>query len=317
MQRGLDGGLSTAGVDDNVGASTEFTLLDQSLGVLLGGDALGEIGVGGSEVLGEVQLGLDNVNTDDLGGAECLCDGSAEQTDGSSTHHDNAGAGSDVGLLGNVNGDSEGLNESALLQGDIVGKLEAEVGGGGPESSQGAVVGRGSGEAHLGAQVVAAGQAVLAAAAGVAGLEGDAVASLEGLHGVTNLDDGTSGLVAKDHGVLDDKVANGTVLPVVDVGAADTGVVDGDENIVGVGELGDGALSELDVVGLVENEGKVLERSVPLVLEAEAVAKGELTLLPSVPAIVTVVRGGVVVGDLSLWFWRGRVSFHRGEKLSR
>lgn len=54
-----------------------------------------------------------------------------------------------------------------------------------------------------------------------------------------------------------------------------------------------------------------------MVLKVEAVAKGELTLLPSVPAIATVVRGGVVVGDLSLWFWRGRVSFHRGEKLIR
>jgi hypothetical protein len=44
----------------------------------------------------------------------------------------------------------------------------------------------------------------------------------------------------------------------VHVGAADAGVVDGDEDIVGAREGGLGALLEGDVVGLVEDEGEVL-----------------------------------------------------------
>jgi hypothetical protein len=44
----------------------------------------------------------------------------------------------------------------------------------------------------------------------------------------------------------------------VHVGAADARVVDGDEHIVRVLQLGDGALLEADVVGLVEDEREVL-----------------------------------------------------------
>lgn len=48
------------------------------------------------------------------------------------------------------------------------------------------------------------------------------------------------------------------MLVVVDVRAADAGVVDGDEDVMGVGELGDGVLLEGDVPWLVEEEGEVL-----------------------------------------------------------
>lgn len=103
-----------------------------------------------------------------------------------------------------------------------------------------------------------ASQAVGAATARVSGLESDAVADLEVRDLGADLDDGTGGLVAEDHGVLDDEVANGAVNPVVHVGAADARVVYGDEDIVGGAELGLGALSEGDIVGLVEDEGEVL-----------------------------------------------------------
>jgi hypothetical protein len=44
----------------------------------------------------------------------------------------------------------------------------------------------------------------------------------------------------------------------VHVGAADARVVDGDEDIVGVLQLGDRAFLEADVVGLIEDEREVL-----------------------------------------------------------
>ena len=54
-------------------------------------------------------------------------------------------------------------------------------------------------------------------------------------------------------------MANGSVNPVVNIGSADTSVVDGDEDIVGRGQRGLGALSEGNIVRPVENEGKVLK----------------------------------------------------------
>lgn len=46
--------------------------------------------------------------------------------------------------------------------------------------------------------------------------------------------------------------------PVVDVGTADTGVIDGDEDIVGACEGGFGTFLEGNVAWLVEDEGEVL-----------------------------------------------------------
>ena len=256
----LDGRLSAGSVNDGVGTLAEVSSGDDVLGVLLGGNALREVGVGGGERLGKVKLGLDDVDRDDLGGAVGLGDGGAEQADGAGTHDDNGLAGLDLGLLGDVHGDGEGLDEGALLEGDGLGELVAEVGGGGPEAGQGAVIGGSGGELHVRAEVVVARKALDAAAAGVAGLESDAVADGEGLDGVADGNDGAGRLVAEDHGVLHDEVADGAVEPVVDIGTADAGVVDGDEDVMGVLDLGDGLVLEADVEGLVENEGEVLER---------------------------------------------------------
>lgn len=108
------------------------------------------------------------------------------------------------------------------------------------------------------AEIVAAGEAVAAAAAGVAGLESDAVTLLEVLDFGADLDYRAGGFVAEDHGVLDNKVADGSVEPVVDIGAADARVVYCYEDVMGGLERGDGAFLEGDVVGLIEDEGKVL-----------------------------------------------------------
>lgn len=259
MDAGLDRGLSTAGVNDNVGTLRKVGELKDVLGVLLGRDALRGIDVGSSKVLGKVELGLDNVDADNLGGTVGAGDGGAKETDGTGTHDDDRVTGLDLGLLDDVDSNGEGFNQGTLLLGDVLRQLEAEVGRGAPVAGEGAVVGRGGGKDHVGAEVVLAGEAVGAAAARISGLESDAVADLEGLDLLADLDDGTGRLVAQDHGVCDDELANGAMDPVVDVGATDTSVVDGDDNIVGILEGGLGALLEGDVAGLVKDEGQVLE----------------------------------------------------------
>lgn len=258
MQRGLDAGLGAAGVDDDVGAAGERGVLFDVGGVGLGGDALAEVGVRGAEGAREVELGLHDVDGDDGRGAEGGRHGGAEQADGPGAHHDHGLPRGNGGLPDDVHGDGEGLDQRALLQGDGLGELVAEVGGGGPEAGQCSVIGGRRGEPHLRAEVVVAAEAGGAAAAGVAGLEGDAVAGAEGGDGGADLDDGAGGLVAEDHGVLDDEVPDGAVLPVVHVGAADAGVVHGDEDVVGGLQGGEGAGGEVHVMGLVEDEGEVL-----------------------------------------------------------
>lgn len=62
-----------------------------------------------------------------------------------------------------------------------------------------------------------------------------------GVHARPELDDDPATLVAKAHGVVDHKVANGGVLQVVDVRAADTRLADLDKDLVRLG-LGDGPL---------------------------------------------------------------------------
>lgn len=259
VQARLDAGLGTARVDDDVGAAGEARRELPDVGrVLLGGHALADVGVGRVERGGEVQLGLDDVDRHDRRGAEGARHGGAEQAHGPGAHDDDGLAGRDAGLAHDVHGDGEGLDQRALLERHGVGQLVAEVGGRGPEAGQGAVVGGRGGEAHLGAQVVVAAEAGGAAAAGVAGLEGDAVAGLEGRHGGAGAHDGAGGLVAEDHGGAHDEVADAALLPVVHVGPADARVVHGHEDFVLALEGRDRAVDEGDIVGLVEDEGEVL-----------------------------------------------------------
>ena len=100
----------------------------------------------------------------------------------------------------------------------------------------------------------------MAVSAGVARLKGDAVAHLQVLDGGASLDDCAGGLVAENHGVAEDEGADGTVDPIVDVGAADAGVVHGHEDVVLGLEGGLGDLGVADILRLVEEEGEVLGR---------------------------------------------------------
>lgn len=217
VHRSLDAGLGARGVDDDVGALGEPALALDVVRVLLGRHALRQVRVRGGEPLGELELGGDDVDAHDRRGAKGLGHGGAEQTHGTRAHDDDGLARVQLCHAGDVHADGEGLDEGALLQGHVVGQLVAEVLRGGPEAGQGAVDGRGGGELHLGAEVVLAGQAAGAAAAGVARLDGDAVADLEGGDGVADLGDDAGGLVAQDHGLGQGELADAAMLPVVHV----------------------------------------------------------------------------------------------------
>ena len=84
---------------------------------------------------------------------------------------------------------------------------------------------------RIAAQVAAAGAAVAAVAAGDVALAGDAVADLEALHLGADLGDRADELVADGHRHRDRGL--GPLVPVgdVEVGAADAGVVDLDEDV--------------------------------------------------------------------------------------
>lgn len=183
------------------------------------------------EPLGELELGRHDVHAHHRRGTERLGHRCAEQAHGPGAHDHHRLARVQLGQAGDVHADGEGLDQGALLQGHVVGQLVAEVLGGGPEAGQGAVDGGRGGELHLGAEVVLARQAAGAAAAWITRLDGDAVADLEGGHGVADLSDDAGGLVAQDHGLGQGELADAAMLPVVDVRAADAGVCDGDEDV--------------------------------------------------------------------------------------
>jgi hypothetical protein len=113
-------------------------------------------------------------------------------------------------------------------------------------------------------------------------LKGNTVARLEVLDGRADFNNGSGRLMAENHGLLDDKVTNGTVDPVVDVGTANTGVVHGDEDIVLGLEGGLRDLGVADIVGLVEEEGEVLRVTLAgecLWSSGEGIAHAQLVLV--------------------------------------
>jgi len=114
-------------------------------------------------------------------------------------------------------------------------------------------------EADVGAQVVAAGAALGAAAARHAGLERDALTDGM-LHGTwAALDDDAGDLMAEHERLLDDERPDPAVLVVVHVGPADTDRVHLDEHVA-FSELRQSARLEPDVVRAVQRCDEVRRR---------------------------------------------------------
>lgn len=136
----------------------------------------------------------------------------------------------------------------------VVWKLVAKVRRRAPQPRQSAVIRWRGSKGHIRAQVVLPSATIVASSARVSWLEGYPIADLEALYGRSDLEDGACGLVAEYHGLFDDKVPDGAVLPVVNIRATDACVVDGDQDIVLGIQGGLGAVGKGYILWLVEDE---------------------------------------------------------------
>ena len=150
----------------------------------------------------------------------------------------------------------ERLDQRARLVGDAVGEREREVLVDGDEVRERAVDRRRREEAHVLAEVVAAGAALAALAARHARLERHPVADGVARHPRADRHDPAGGLVAEDHRGLDDERADAPVLVVVHVGAADPDGGDLDEDLARPG-LRDLARLDAQVARGVQDGGAV------------------------------------------------------------
>lgn len=221
----------------------------------------GDGDVGEAVLDGELDaVGLDVGDDDALRVPQHAAGVGAAQAHGASAEDQDGrlggGLGSEVGARVGVEGDGEGLDEGALLEGDGRGKLVTPAGrvvdallecalGMGESLCRGA-------EVHAPADVVAAGLAIGAVLTGQADLEGDAVADLDAIGVGADGGDGAGGLVAEGHGLADEDVAVAVVAVVVQVGAAEPRGLHGDLDLAGRGRV-EGAGLDAEVFGPVED----------------------------------------------------------------
>ena len=217
MDSSLNARLRAGGIDDDVRARAEPALLDEVLRVLLRADARALEASVRRVLEGELQALVVDVNSNDLLRAVRLGHSAAQQPHGTGAEDDNRVAGLDGRLSCDVDGDGGGFDQGALLEAHVLRQLVAVVLRQGVVPGQRAVVGRCGGEGHVRAEVVLALLAPHAAAAGDAGLHRHAVTDLEGCDFVANFLDDAGGLVAENHGLLNDKVADPAFDPVVDI----------------------------------------------------------------------------------------------------
>ena len=163
-------------------------------------------------------------------------------------------------LAARPDADRQGLHQRAHVVRQRVGQREGEVLVDGHEVRERAVDRRRGEEHHVGAEVVAAGAALGAAAAGDARLERHAVARAMAGHLRADLDDAPGGLVPEHHRRAHDEVADAAVLVVVDVRAAHADGGDLDEHLARP-RLGHGPLLDPDVARRVQHGGAVRARS--------------------------------------------------------
>ena len=103
----------------------------------------------------------------------------------------------------------------------------------GDEPAQRAVDRRSREESHVRAQVVATRRALPTASAGVLRLDRDPLADAAGVDPGADCGDPARQLMAEDHRLVDDEIADPTVAVVVDVGTAYADGGDLDEHLVG------------------------------------------------------------------------------------
>jgi hypothetical protein len=122
--------------------------------------------------------------------------------------------------------DRERLNESSLLEGDMIGKLKAEIGIMNDESSKASVKGWGGEEAHLRAQIVGTDLAMIAATTRNPGLKSYTISNRKTLDLLSNLFHNPRSLMTENHWRFHHKTPNGSMGQVVHITATDTNCVD-------------------------------------------------------------------------------------------
>ena len=175
----------------------------------------------------------------DFGGAEGAGGLGGDDADRAGAGDQDAAAGLDLGAFAGPEADGERLDEGGRLVADAVRDVVGEVALDGHVFGEGAVDRRRGVELDVGAQVVPAGFALLAGAAGPLGFDGDPLADAGGVHGASDGGDPSGEFVAEDQRVVHDVVADPAVLVVVDVAAADADGGDLHQDLVRV-ELRDG-----------------------------------------------------------------------------
>lgn len=258
MNTRLNTRLRARRINNSIGTSPQSTLLDQPRRILLGAHPPTPKLMRRRILCRELQPLLINIHTDNLARAQSPRDRTTQQPHRSSPKHNHRLPALDARLPRDMHTHSQRLNQRPMLQRHALGQLVAEVLGHAVVFRQRAVVGRRRCKRHVGTEVVHALLAAHAAPTGDAGLERDRVADFERLYCIADAVYDAGGLVAEDHGGLDDELADFAVCPVVYIGAADAGEFDLDEDIVGGFQGWDGSVFESDAVGFFQHERQVL-----------------------------------------------------------
>lgn len=204
----LHGRLNTSGVK----AYISLNALDSDLRITFGmsdNDAIR------TQLLCDLEAVGVYVENDDLTGAGGLGDEHGDKTHGASTGNKDGVAEADACSSAGMDADRERLEESGLIERDHRGQLIAEVCVVNDKVGQGAIDRWGGGKFDKRAEVVAALFAGVAGTARDTRLDGNAVALLEARDVVGHKAHDARALVAEDHGLLDNEVADAALSPVV------------------------------------------------------------------------------------------------------
>ena len=192
---------------------------------------------------------VDHVNS---GNALCLQCHHGHQADAACAEDNSGLADVCIAQICSVEADSQRLDQCAFHGADALRQLEAQTGFVCDVFLENAVHRGSSEEDDIGAQVVTAGLAEFALAAGLAGLQSDLVANLQVLDVLADFHNNAAGLMTQNEGGLDNVSADGAGLVVVQITAADADVFQLDENFVVLGS-GDGTLGVAHLADAVHN----------------------------------------------------------------
>ena len=185
----------------------------------------------GAHVGGELQAIVVDVGDHHVARADVLADTGGDDADGAGAGDQHVFA-DDVELQRTVRGVAVGIEEGGQLAGNLVGNRPQVAGRHGHVFGEGAVAVDADAD-RVRAQVLATGTAVSAMAADDMAFGGDAITNAVAGDGRTQLDDAANKLVADDQPRLDRPLA--PLIPLVDVqvGAADRGLFQLDQHLVG------------------------------------------------------------------------------------